>query len=402
MFHVANLTSPGSDNPNDWAPEGGGGFTRIHARRRPIVGGILNGPKCGGVRSIIMEEIGRVFPVHSLGECQNNLGSGARANNNFADDSTDAGSTDGDTAAATAGTIAPPREDDGSPEAQAALSKYMFFLAMEAGECPGRTASKLWDVLSRGSIPIYFGSDDVYDYLPDPAAIIDVKKFKNAAQLGEYLRKVASEPAEFERLRAWRKRDPQTWSPGFLRLIDARSSDVRDSLCGLLNRRRDDAMEVAYDATIKQRAAAIAGIVNTDDVNAAVKKHAAAAAAVGRAPVKTTLTNGCNSFEWLQSWRVASHVERAGEVRERLKTAALASGAAAERVQEAAGTEVDGGGALGVDGGGGAAAAAARAEANSVQAEGLLTIAEVEAAASAEADGIYAVGLYKLHTVVDP
>lgn len=202
----------------DWARGGkhekGGanfGFTRIHARRRPIVGAHLDAAGCGGARSAIAEELARVFPVHSMGQCQNNYPGGPYgvAPNNYP------GGSFGEA----------PVEDDGSPEAQEALSKYMFFFAAAPADCEGNAPSALWNILSRGSIPVYFGSDEVYDVLPSKDAIVDVKKFESAAALAAYLRQVANDPREFERLREWRRRDPSTWNPGFLKLIRARAED---------------------------------------------------------------------------------------------------------------------------------------------------------------------------------
>ena len=42
------------------------------------------------------------------------------------------------------------------------ISRYLFYFSAENSVCPGYTTEKLWLALSRGSIPVYFGDDDVH------------------------------------------------------------------------------------------------------------------------------------------------------------------------------------------------------------------------------------------------
>ena len=77
-----------------------------------------------------------------------------------------------------------PGRGAGDAQFQNMMGNYMFYFAMEnGGACPGYMTEKVWLALSRGSVPIYFGTDDIYDILPSPDAIIDLKKFKSPQEL---------------------------------------------------------------------------------------------------------------------------------------------------------------------------------------------------------------------------
>ena len=66
---------------------------------------------------------------------------------------------------------------------QLALSDYLFYYVGEDADCPGAIHADLWMALARGSIPVYFGTANVYEYLPCPEGdcIVDVKKFSSSA-----------------------------------------------------------------------------------------------------------------------------------------------------------------------------------------------------------------------------
>lgn len=118
---------------------------------------------------------------------------------------------------------------------QSAMSDYMFYFAVEnAGACEGYATEKVWMALSRGSVPLYFGTDDVYDTLPDPHAIVDLRKFTSIAQLAARLRAIATDPKEWRKVHAWRYRDPASWPVGFRELIRATSTDVKYGVCDVL------------------------------------------------------------------------------------------------------------------------------------------------------------------------
>jgi hypothetical protein len=119
-------------------------------------------------------------------------------------------------------------------ESQATLAKYMFYFALENADCGGYVTEKVWEVLSRGSIPVYYGSDDIYKYLPDPDAIVDVKKFKTLDELAARMRRISDDPREFARMRAWRVADPKGWPEGFTRFLGTGHTDVRARVCGVL------------------------------------------------------------------------------------------------------------------------------------------------------------------------
>ena len=52
-------------------------------------------------------------------------------------------------------------------------SQFMFYFALENGvQCPNYMTEKLWDSLSRGSIPIYVGWDGIEDYIPSKSLLL--------------------------------------------------------------------------------------------------------------------------------------------------------------------------------------------------------------------------------------
>ena len=118
---------------------------------------------------------------------------------------------------------------------QRAMSDYMFYFAAEnAGACAGYVTEKVWMALSRGSVPLYFGTDDVYELLPDPNAIVDLRKFDSVASLTRKLRAIATDESEWAKAHAWRFRDPSSWPRGFRELLRATSTDVKYGVCDVL------------------------------------------------------------------------------------------------------------------------------------------------------------------------
>ena len=191
-------------------------FLRPHSARRPIAAFVHK--HCGGTgmeRAAFVQALALRFPVHSLGQCHPNREPWDEL---------------------------PPRGVS-NQASQATLAKYMFFFALESVDCDGYTTEKVWEVLSRGSIPVFYGSDDIYKYLPDPNAILDVKKFDSVDALAERMRDIATDPREFAKMRAWRVADPVKWPDGFKRFLATGHVDIRARVCGVLraggNPRRD-------------------------------------------------------------------------------------------------------------------------------------------------------------------
>ncbi|XP_015912012.1 alpha-(1,3)-fucosyltransferase 10 [Parasteatoda tepidariorum] len=67
------------------------------------------------------------------------------------------------------------------------LAQYKFHLAIENAVCDDYITEKLWRPLTVGSVPIYFGSPVIEDWLPNPNSAILLKNFKNPKELANYL-----------------------------------------------------------------------------------------------------------------------------------------------------------------------------------------------------------------------
>ena len=67
------------------------------------------------------------------------------------------------------------------------LAKYKFQIAFENAVCKDYITEKVFRPLSIGSVPVYFGSSTVRDFMPSDKAVIVVTDFKSPKDLAEYL-----------------------------------------------------------------------------------------------------------------------------------------------------------------------------------------------------------------------
>ena len=184
-------------------------FRRRRDARVPAVAWLAS--DCVAPRASILRAIADKFPVFSMGECLRN----APPPNGLP----------------VRGAVDPASH----ASFQRAMSDYMFYFAAEnAGACAGYVTEKVWMALSRGSVPLYFGTDDVYELLPDPNAIVDLRKFDSVDALTRKLRAIATDESEWAKVHAWRFRDPSTWPRGFRELLRATSTDVKYGVCDVL------------------------------------------------------------------------------------------------------------------------------------------------------------------------
>ena len=190
-------------------------FARPFAARSPALAWLAL--DCGHEREGILGEISKFYPVWSLGACQNNKAA-----------SEDLPGRDS-------------RTDRQRRRMQLFLSSHLFYFAGENSACPGYTTEKMWMALTRGSIPVYYGDGEYKKHVPcyDEASetapcVLDVRDFPSAAALAERMREIANDEAEYNRLVAWRFKDPKTWPSSFRRAVAAASADVTRVTCGLL------------------------------------------------------------------------------------------------------------------------------------------------------------------------
>jgi hypothetical protein len=98
------------------------------------------------------------------------------------------------------------------------IKDYLFDLAFENSHCEEYITEKVWQPLSVGVIPVYYGTRFIKDLLPDPNAVVYVSDFHSASDLGDYLKKMAlPENSElvYDRHLKWRDASPDTWSKRF-------------------------------------------------------------------------------------------------------------------------------------------------------------------------------------------
>lgn len=155
----------------------------------------------------VLVEISKHFPVFSMGRCEQN--------------------------------IPPPANDPGRlgdfGDQQKTKAQYMFYYALENGiQCPHYMTEKIWDALSRGSIPIYIGWDGMEEYIPSKDAVIDLRDFSTPAELSKKLTDIATNDAAYAKAHEWRTKSPDQWPLKFRNLIRQVSSDMKFGICSTM------------------------------------------------------------------------------------------------------------------------------------------------------------------------
>lgn len=98
--------------------------------------------------------------------------------------------------------------DNGTPHwwdhLHCAMSHYKFVLAIENTKTESYVTEKLFYALEAGSVPIYFGAPNVWDFVP-PNSIIDASKFSSLKELASYVKMLANDPVAYAEYHAWRR-----------------------------------------------------------------------------------------------------------------------------------------------------------------------------------------------------
>jgi alpha-1,4-fucosyltransferase len=128
-----------------------------------------------------------LVPHHSMGKCLNNVGGADMALTFYPDCRMPDNST-------------PQRFE----HLHCAMSHYKFVLAIENTFTESYITEKLFYALEAGSVPIYFGAPNVWDFVP-PNSIIDGTKFKSMEELADYVKAVAEDPLAYAEFHAWRR-----------------------------------------------------------------------------------------------------------------------------------------------------------------------------------------------------
>jgi hypothetical protein len=182
-------------------------YTTPHKDRIPGVAWLAI--DCLPPRSTILSYISQAFPVFSIGSCKHN-------------------------AQVPAGL---PGRGVESLKYQSMMAHYMFYFAVEnAPLCDGYMTEKIWLALSRGSIPIYIGSDSIEEMLPVKNSYVDLRKYDSIEALSKELREIATNEKRYAEYTSWRYDHPSSWSPGFRRLLRVMSSDIKVGICSILQK----------------------------------------------------------------------------------------------------------------------------------------------------------------------
>ena len=161
---------------------------------------------CAEDRSAILKHIATRFPVMSMGGCEHNMDA-----------------------------LNDPGRNGNHMEQDLIKSQFMFYFALENGvQCPNYMTEKLWDSLTRGSIPIYVGWDGIEDYIPSKESVIDLRDFNSVDELAAKLEQYTTDEKLYQKAHEWRTKNPKTWPEGFRNLVRHVSSDLKAGMCNTL------------------------------------------------------------------------------------------------------------------------------------------------------------------------
>jgi hypothetical protein len=86
--------------------------------------------------------------------------------------------------------------DQGKDQKIQILGGYKFCIAFEnCTDCKGYITEKIWDCYFAGTVPIYWGADNITEYIPKEL-FIDMRDFKNFEGLYEHLKKFSQKDYE--------------------------------------------------------------------------------------------------------------------------------------------------------------------------------------------------------------
>ncbi|POO00209.1 Glycosyltransferase [Trema orientale] len=143
--------------------------------------------RCLPQRNQLAKKLLSLLPHHSFGKCLNNVGGLDRALSFYPECTDDANVT--------------PKWWD---HLHCAMSHYKFVLAIENTMTESYVTEKLFYALDSGSVPIYFGAPNVWDFVP-PHSIIDGSRFSSLEELASYVRELANDPVAYAEYHAWRR-----------------------------------------------------------------------------------------------------------------------------------------------------------------------------------------------------
>lgn len=79
------------------------------------------------------------------------------------------------------------------------VAKYKFVIAIENGVCEDYITEKLWRAIRVGSVPIYFGSPTVKDWLPYDRSAVLIEDYGSIEKLAVHLKKLLEDDNLYEK-----------------------------------------------------------------------------------------------------------------------------------------------------------------------------------------------------------
>jgi hypothetical protein len=97
------------------------------------------------------------------------------------------------------------------------LPKYKFYLAFENSIATDYVTERVFHALVAGTVPIYYGADNIKEFLPADNAVINVADFDSPKELSEYLLYLDQNDEAYEQHLAWKR---EGYSDSFKKLLD--------------------------------------------------------------------------------------------------------------------------------------------------------------------------------------
>ncbi|KAI3661844.1 hypothetical protein MP638_003852 [Amoeboaphelidium occidentale] len=117
------------------------------------------------------------------------------------------------------------------------ISNYKFVLAFENSNCYSYVTEKLYDPFMAGTVPVYMGAPNVYDFAPSNSSLVKTSDFDSPQDLAKYLNLIASSEDLYKKFLSWRQMPLEDLKQTNLgKLIDhnTQQNPLRD-ICEMLN-----------------------------------------------------------------------------------------------------------------------------------------------------------------------
>ena len=117
-----------------------------------------------------------------------------------------------------------------------AMKDYLFCATMENSLVHDYVSEKMWDGMSAGCLPIYYGAPNIADHLPSANSVIDYLALGGTPEaLAAELRRLAGDRAAYEAKMAWRTAPLESLGEGYRLLeADTRAEHSQCRLCKLV------------------------------------------------------------------------------------------------------------------------------------------------------------------------